>query len=432
MRPNIKISYDKKFDSIADVEPTDITAILKYHLRDVAVEPEKDFATATEGIAETFTPPGELIKTFDHPSGPYEIWKGSLADPAVNELMKRIQLMVLFYIEAGSAIVHDETPEWENARWTVYFLYQNRWLSPEKDATRYTFVGFSTVYRFLTMVPPTPPASPDEAKKQFELDTNSKFALNTLPCRLRISQFLILPPFLHQGNGGRLYRTVYADLLADEACQEITVEDPNEAFDELRDYNDLAFIRTLPEMDNININLDFQPKGKDDPFDIVDGKAVAILKNRTKITKRQLGRLIEMHLMAQLPESVRPALEQDGKADGKAGGKPLPTPLEKKEYGLWKRLVKARLYRHNMDTLKQLDKEERIEKLEEVRRSVEFEYIRLLGLSKSRAMAAMPARDCSRNSTPTKVNKGKKRASEGSSSEERLFKKARTQDSGNK
>ena len=427
MRPNVKISYDKKFDSIADVEPTDITAILADHLPPVAFQTEKDFVTATKGIAETFTPPGQLIKTFGHPSGPYEIWKGSLADPAVKKLMMRIQLMVLFYIEAGSPIVHEETPDWENARWTVYFLYQKKWLSPEKDASRHTFIGCSTVYRFLTMIPSTSPGSSDDAKKEFELDTKSNFALDTLPCRLRISQFLILPPFLHQGNGGRLYRTVYADLLADDACQEITVEDPNEAFDELRDYNDLAFIRTLPEMDNIKINLDFQPKGKDDSFHIVDSKAVETLKNKTKITKRQLGRLIEMHLMAQLPKSVRPALENDREP----GGNPLPTPLERKRYGLWKRLVKARLYRHNMDTLKQLEKEERIEKLEEVLRSVEFEYIRLLGLSKSRAIAAAPARTCSPNLTPTKVNGGKRPASEGFSNKERCIKKVRTEDSGN-
>ncbi|KAJ2895804.1 uncharacterized protein MKZ38_006158 [Zalerion maritima] len=423
MRPNVKMTYEKKYEVVGDTEPADVASVLTEFLPEVAFQSEKDFIAATKDISEDFKPPGELLQSLDNEEGPYEIWKGNLADPAVRKLVKRMEVMVLFYIEGGSTIVDDSEPEWSLERWTVYFLYQKKWATPEQDVSRYTFVGYSTVYRFHMLEAHTPPATPVEGRKEFELP-KGEFSLATLPCRLRISQFLILPPFLHKGNGGRLYHTIFADLLAQEHCKEVTVEDPNEAFDDLRDHSDLKFIRTLPELDAIKINMDWKATDKQDRFDIVDPKAVEALKKRTKIANRQLRRLIEMHLMSQLPESVRPFLPTETKVSV-----PLRTTADKKVYRLWKQYVKARLYRHNLELLAQMDKSERIEKLDEVQGSVELEYLRLLSLSKSRDEAGTTASASSQNGASVKIEGvSKKRPLEAALKDEKESKRARLED----
>lgn len=419
MRPNLKITHKKKYDAIADAEPTDVEAVFRSVLPEVAFQSEKDFTAATRDVADNFKPPGTLIKTFENEEGPYEIWKGSLADPAVRQLVRRIEVMVLFYIQGGNTIVDESEPDWSLDRWTVYLLYQRKWVTAEKDISRYTFVGYSTVYRFHMLQNPTPPSSPETGDKVLDFSP-AGFTVSQLPCRLRISQFIILPPFLHRGNGGRMYQTVFADLLAQENCKEITVEDPNEAFDDLRDHNDLKFIRTLPELDTIKINMDFKPESDQDRYDIVDHKAVEALKKRTKIANRQLGRLLEMHLMSKLPVSVRPALQRS---------KLAATPNERKMYLLWKKWVKSRLYRHNLELLQQMEKQERMDKLNETESSVELEYIRLLSLSQSRDDAA--TNGASPNRTQAELGGvGRKRSLDAVDKGEPGSKRARVEDAG--
>ncbi|CRK19155.1 hypothetical protein BN1723_017759, partial [Verticillium longisporum] len=55
----------------------------------------------------------------------------------------------------------------------------------------YTFVGYSTIYRFFYFQAPSPPASP---AADWELPKGD-FEITDLPCRTRLSQFVILPPF---------------------------------------------------------------------------------------------------------------------------------------------------------------------------------------------------------------------------------------------
>lgn len=75
------------------------------------------------------------------------------------------------------------------------------------------------------------------------------------------SQFVIVPPYQHQGHGcqsspfvctsffsaltpfaAALYNAIYQYVLTQPAVVELTVEDPAEAFEDLRDRNDLAML----------------------------------------------------------------------------------------------------------------------------------------------------------------------------------------------
>ncbi len=120
-----------------------------------------------------------------------------------------MQLFVLLYIEGGSLISEDEET------WEFAVLYEKRRRRSSPDVFTYHFVGYSTLYPFYCF--------PERV-------------------RLRISQFLVLPPYQQDGHGSALYTAIYEHVLAQPRIAELTVEDPAEAFEDLRDRNDLKML----------------------------------------------------------------------------------------------------------------------------------------------------------------------------------------------
>lgn len=379
--------------------------------------------------AADYTPPGERIRTFVGSDGRYEIWKGTLSDPAVLQLVKRIEIFVPFFIEGGTFIAKEDATSHtvDSAdRWSIFFLYRTRQLPGSADSYEHEFAGYSTVYRFLLPVgPATPPRK--STKDEFALPPSDEeghqktsFALAKLPCRSRISQFIILPPFQGKGNAGRLYGTIFDEYLNEPQTTEITVEDPNEAFDDLRDIADLTYLSKLPAFtEAVRINKAVKiPRAGPSPRNIVDPATLETLRHTTKIAPRQFNRVVEMYLMQKLAPAVRPTLEEEededdeegdeegaeGNGKGKslaaavavANGKgktaaaalPPATAQQEHEYKLWRLFVKQRLYRHNKEILGQLERSQRIDKLEETLVSVELEYARILSMFESRSKLA--------------------------------------------
>jgi len=80
-----------------------------------------------------------------------------------------------------------------------------------------------------------------------------------------------------------------------------------------------------------------------------------------------------MQLLSLIPMSIRKSLLHEQKK-----GTTTEMKLKEHEYHLWQLLVKQRLYRHNKDSLIQLDRSERIDKLEDALGNVEADYARLL------------------------------------------------------
>jgi histone acetyltransferase 1 len=313
-----------------------------------------------------------MTASFSTKDGPFEVWQASLGDEEVRQFLKRFQILALLLIEGGTYILqgtNDNDPSLD--RWTVFFLYQKRTAVEDPSRDEYHFAGYSTVYRFFPVEPLSPPASPTIDDYNFKQD----FSLFSLPCRTRISQFIILPPFQSKGLGARLYKMIYQKYLDHAETFEITVEDPNEAFDDLRDLADLTFLRTEPEFEELKVDASVViPRKGAAPQNIIDTAAAETVRRKYKIAPRQFHRVLEMNLMSKLPDTVKPgiALETNGKSRVSAADNHL--------YKLWQLFVKQRLYRHNKDALIQLEHAERLEKLTETLASVEFEYARLLAM----------------------------------------------------
>ena len=92
------------------------------------LEPESFGKTASfhssiqnDHFAKDFKPPGKLLESYTSKGRNFEIWDGELSDPAVRLLIRRIQILVSFFIEGGTPLELDDQ-DWTLARWRVYFV----------------------------------------------------------------------------------------------------------------------------------------------------------------------------------------------------------------------------------------------------------------------------------------------------------------------
>ncbi|KAI8963539.1 acyl-CoA N-acyltransferase [Daldinia sp. FL1419] len=432
LRPNIAISSAKKFTKVGDVEAADVKSIMKDYLPEVAFQSKKEYDQALKALPATWTPPGTLTKTIEKNGETYEIWRGSLSEKGIRQLVKRIQITVLFYIEGGSYIGIDsegnDEPEYSLSRWTVFFVYKKSASTQAERNPQYTFQGYATTYGFWMFQHPTPPPSPgnENVSDTWELPEGD-FPAADFAHRMRISQFLILPPFQGKGIGAFLYDTMFEIATNTTATKEVTVEDPNEDFDLLRDLCDMKFLRkNVPDFANLTVNTEVPVPAKGGILrhntqitptiresssigGIIDIEKLEDLRIKSKIAPRQFWRLAEMHLMSKLPASVRPQADEDA-------ARPKPTKADKHAYTLWRLLLKQRLYRRNVSILGEFEITERIIKLNETVDNVEWEYARILDRLESTPTFVA--------GEPTVAN-GKRRLASGPSTEDLPSKKVR-------
>lgn len=194
--------------------------ILK-HLEDNL--PEDDFITKDEvkwkKICENehkiYNLPEQKYKIGEYSTGTsskFAIYKVKLSeDPNLLKLHRRMQILSLFFIE-GASYIDTEEPLWE-----FYWLFNME----TKEC-----IGYATTYKY------------------WYYCGHSKFDSKNYrrQHRAKISQFLILPPYQGKGHGSQLYSHMYDSWKMDPSIIELTVEDPNESFDDLRDINDLMML----------------------------------------------------------------------------------------------------------------------------------------------------------------------------------------------
>ncbi|OKL62189.1 Histone acetyltransferase type B catalytic subunit [Talaromyces atroroseus] len=381
LRTHIHISYDEKFTAVGDAAAVDLNKILKEWVAESAFTKLSDYEGAIQNDTQamSFTPPGKLIHSYKSKDRNYEIWAGSLADTAVRKLLERAQVFIPFFIEGGTPLVLDD-PEWTLERWTIYFIYE-KVTPPTPTASQYAFVGYSTVYRWWFY---SQPREEDKGVvKNGAFPYPEELQLSTLPARLRIAQFLILPPHQGSGHGSQLYNIIHKACVADKTVVELTIEDPNEAFDVLRDSSDYHNLYQDFLKQDININPNPYPEntGKRRPrlmptASLIPTQKLTEMRAKYKVAPTQFAHILEMYLLSRIPHRKRAS-----------GGANMASLLIKKHnandeddrrYYWWRMLVKQRLYKRSRDILIQLDLPDRIQKLDETVTNVEEGYEALL------------------------------------------------------
>jgi len=390
LTPHLSITYDKKFQDQGEVKASDIKGALKDFLPAAAFsDATREFALA-DAEAAKFTPPGQKIHTFKSNADTFEIYSAWLVNPAAKQIVENMQILVPLYIEGGT-ILQLEHP-WLAERWRLFLVYKvHKGASP--DTSRYSLAGYGTSFRNFTFADrknvELEPNSADLAQENIDQvlarwseATKSEETALALPCRERLSQFIILPPYQGQGIGSQLYNTMYTELTKPSNVIEFTVEDPNEAFDDMRDVCDMANLAAnSPEFAGLKVNTGIMgDKLRRDvviPIDeIVDGQAKEAIRKASKIMPRQLARLVEMQTLAKIPRLNR--------STSRITRKEKASNENDRAFYFWRLYVKQRLYIQNRDVLVQLDPEDRVDKLEATLESIQNDYERLLAMVEKR------------------------------------------------
>lgn len=100
--------------------------------------------------------------------------------------------------------------------------------------------------------------------------------------RPRISQVLVLPPFQKQGHGAQMLQTFYNTCYGNSDILDITVEDPSENFQRLRDFVDARNCMKLKS---------FKPESLQEGYD--DDMAWEA-REKYKINRKQARRIYEI------------------------------------------------------------------------------------------------------------------------------------------
>ena len=129
----------------------------------------------------------------------YEIYTITTKDKEFNKLNNQFQQLFIFFIDGASFIDVDQN-------WRYFILLCK---------SQKSIVGFATTYQ-----------------------VNEKLSRTAT----RISQFLILPPYQKRGLGKIILEAIYEDARKNPQCDEITVEDPSEDFQNMRDVYDIRLI----------------------------------------------------------------------------------------------------------------------------------------------------------------------------------------------
>ena len=407
LRPQLSVIYSEKFKELGEVKPTDIEEALKEFLPEEAFGDQTSEDAVLNGNGAEFKPPGERIHSYSRDGKRYEVWCASLANEAAKQLLENMEILVPMFIEGGTMLQLEQ--DWTTQRWKLFLLYE---ISPttSADCSPYCLIGYATSYRVFTFPDRQKPLQSDldmlipttQSVLDFlpppELDPN-EFAPTAmpgnisspldLPSRERLSQFLIFPPWQNAGHGQELYNKIYTHLTKPSNIREFTVEDPNEAFDDLRDHCDLVYLRShVPEFTALRINTNLPAdKLRPDthiPTDlIVPLETRELIRAKTKLMPRQLDRLVEMHTLSFIPpiSRSRNRITRKEKTSGE----------NDKAYFFWRLYVKQRLYVFNRDQLVQLERAERVERLEATVDSVVEGYVKCLERVERREKAGAAA-----------------------------------------
>ncbi|ORY53029.1 acyl-CoA N-acyltransferase [Rhizoclosmatium globosum] len=281
-----------------------------------------------------FKPMGEKIHEYtvrESDGIVYEVYKATFATPRFKAYNAALQPLLLFFIEGASAI-DDEDDAWE-----CFLVFEKRPVVGNA-AFAYAIVGFSTAYAFWSF--------PDRK-------------------RMRISQFIIMPPYQKKGHGKQLYNTIKREFVSRSEVSDFGVEDPNEEFSNLRDICDVEFLvqeverirdsSRVVSLESLSRPATVGANGNQADIRSAINAVVSNVKNGVyKLSKAHAERCIEMVNLKYLDRADKAAAQE------------------------FRLMVKRRLYKRNEEALNGMPAEEMKEKLQATFLNVEEGYREVL------------------------------------------------------
>lgn len=318
--PFLNVKFSDKLDD-KDIEMDPKTKLLEYLPESTVFKDEAKWRDQIDEEQKDFLIPGDLVgEVFEKNGEKYGIYNVDLKNASGLELHKRLQILILLFIEAGSYI------DAGDHLWDVYVLYR---VTDEKLPE---VIGFCTAYNY------------------WKYPGAVKFDAGNEEVRKKISQFIILPTDQGQHLGGEFYDRLYNTWLQDDKIVEVVIEDPNESFDDLRDRVDIKRVVNQRQVLSLS-DLTVEAAG--------DSEWYSKVRLAEKLEKRQFSRLLEMFFLYKLKNFSQ--FENGG--------------LTKKQVRLF---IKERLYEKNKEALLGLDEPTRIDKLQTAYDALEQDYYRIL------------------------------------------------------
>ncbi|KAI8823625.1 histone acetyltransferase type B catalytic subunit [Fimicolochytrium jonesii] len=325
----LSVTHNGTAEGLTTRKPDDVVSLLKQYLPPDVTEDLDYFNRRVRADEDCFVPLGEPIGEYlstEERDVCYELYHVTFITPGFVDLHRRLQPFLLFYIEGASYI--EETDE----RWQLVLLYERK--SRDKAKPLYSLVGYMSYYPFFYYTPQA-------------LDHQ----------RVRISQFVILPQFQRRGHGPKLYEKLYQYFLSQKHIVEITVEDPNEAFQRLRDKRDvIMMLRSRIDPSKYLYPAASKVNGNEHKESGAQKDAVKELARKLKLNKRQTHRCLEMLQFRTIEE------------------RGISTKEGKKALAAFRVAVKRRLFRQNEEALSSMERKKRLEALDETFDSVMEEY----------------------------------------------------------
>ncbi|XP_068619673.1 histone acetyltransferase type B catalytic subunit [Battus philenor] len=200
-----------------------------------------------------FKPHGQLLHTFTvtpdngGETRTFQVYYCETSTSGFLSYHQRLQTFLLWYVDAASFIDVDDD------QWTFFTVFE-KYQSSDGDV-RYATAAYATVYRYY--------AYPRHI-------------------RPRVSQVLTLPPYRKMGLCAQLLQTIYSHFIPQTEVVDITVEDPSQEFQRIRDYVDAKNCETLPAFHSAKLSQGFTTE------------MVNQACNKFKINKKQTRRVYEI------------------------------------------------------------------------------------------------------------------------------------------
>eukprot|EP00347_Sterkiella_histriomuscorum_P014339 403361250 len=315
LRPFLNVNFEKQAKNHDEIEST----LSKHFGEDGLIKTRKQFLDAVKDEETKFKPLGKKVGSFIRQmpiqdndllnlmdkkekrssskmkqqleNVQFDIYKIEADHNKFSEINRRLQAMLIFYIDGASFISVDKD-------WSYFLVYQGP-----------NLVAYSTVYeqkRPLNMGKSKElQKNPCKTIRQKEIQKTLSATKYTY--KLRISQFLVLPPYQRLGVGSVLLEQMYNFYLVDKKCVEITVEDPSHDFQIMKDALDIkliwknGFFEAFRNMFKGKNSLKSSNINKFN-FDqlVLDQQEISNIQSLLKLKKQNILRCFELLILAKL------------------------------------------------------------------------------------------------------------------------------------